>query len=82
MNHRQIKTGDVFKRLQKKYNKAFFDFLGALGLDSNTPSEEISERLIEFMKDLENTIDRLCPGDLNSSKAPQGGGKYIPHYLT
>ncbi|HHX23202.1 MAG TPA: glycosidase [Thermoanaerobacterales bacterium] len=83
MNHRQIKTGDVFKRLQKKYNKAFFDFLGALGLDSNTPSEEISERLIEFMKDLENTIDRLCPGDLNSvegtTKVVESIFRIIPH---
>lgn len=66
MGEREVMTGEVFKRLQRKYYNAFKDFLRAIDLDENAPSEVIGPRLKGFMIDLEHTIDGLCPGDLYS----------------
>jgi len=61
---RQISTGDIFKRLQKKYENEFEAFLKNINTESHAPSEEVQLRLRKFMSELEGTIDRLCPGDL------------------
>ncbi|MGI6235794.1 MAG: glycosidase, partial [Christensenellales bacterium] len=66
MGERKVKTGEVFKRLQKRYNDAFKSFLKTLNLDDNALSEGIGRRLIQLMEELENTLDSLCPGDLYS----------------
>ncbi|AEE91797.1 glycosidase [Tepidanaerobacter acetatoxydans] len=59
-------TSKVFKRLQKKYNNAFTSFLETLSIHNNASSEDICRCLTDFMADLENTIDSLCPGNLYS----------------
>jgi predicted GH43/DUF377 family glycosyl hydrolase len=66
MGEREVKTGEVFKRLQKRYNDAFKSFLKTLNLYDNALSEDIGRRLTQFMEELENTLDSLCPGDLYS----------------
>ncbi|NLZ51983.1 MAG: glycosidase, partial [Thermoanaerobacteraceae bacterium] len=63
---REVNTGEVFKRLQEKYNCAFTSFLNTINLDENASSQEIGRRLTEVMEELEYTIDSLCPGDLYS----------------
>lgn len=68
---REVTTGKVFKRLQKKYNNAFTSFLKAINLDENATSQEIGKRLTDFMKKLERTIDGLCPGNLYSVKGAE-----------
>ncbi|HHY71278.1 MAG TPA: glycosidase, partial [Thermoanaerobacterales bacterium] len=74
---RQVMTGEVFKRLQRKYNNAFKAFLRTLNLDYNLPSEVIGRRLTEFMAELENTINGLCPGDLYSVEGTGDVVEYI-----
>ncbi|WP_422447218.1 glycosidase [Thermoanaerobacterium sp. DL9XJH110] len=65
---REISTGDVFRRLQKKYENAFRDFMHLLGTDTGASSAEIGDKLKSFMQRMENTIDRLCPGDLHTAE--------------
>lgn len=66
MDKREVTTGEVFKRLQSKYNNAFKSFLRTINLVDSASSEDIGRRLTEFMAELENTVDSLCPGNLYS----------------
>ena len=83
LGQREIATGKVFKRLQKKYNNAFNTFLKTLNTYNRAPSEEIGQRLTNFMSELENTIDSLCPGDLYSvegtTEVVENIFRIIPH---
>ncbi|MDD4569440.1 MAG: hypothetical protein PHE70_04865 [Tepidanaerobacteraceae bacterium] len=83
MGNREIKTGQVFRRLQKRYNSAFKSFLKTLNIDSSAPSQEIGQCLSEFIDDLETTIDGLCPGDLytvvGTINAVENIFRIIPH---
>jgi len=80
---RQISTGNVFKRLQKKYENEFEAFLRSIEVESHASSEKIHMRLKEFMRELENTIDRLCPGNLytveGTAEVTEKIFKLIPH---
>ena len=62
--NREVLTGDIFKRLQKKYKTAFKNFLLDLGIDSSAPSFEVISRYKTFMRELEKIVDVLCPGNL------------------
>ncbi len=59
-----ITTGDVFKRLQKKYKDEFEDFMHSIGIDTTAPPSYIGKKYMDFMSELEKTVDKLCPGDL------------------
>lgn len=73
---REVITGHVFKRLQKKFSSAFVDFLSTIGLDERASSHEIGRRLTQVMEELERTVDSLCPGDLYSV---QGTREVVDH---
>ncbi|HHW03340.1 MAG TPA: glycosidase [Thermoanaerobacterales bacterium] len=61
---REVFTGNIFKRLQKKYEVSFKNFLQMINIDSNAPSGEIARNYAKFMAQLEKTVDSLYPGDL------------------
>ncbi|MDK2878165.1 MAG: hypothetical protein PWR06_881 [Thermoanaerobacteraceae bacterium] len=64
VDKREILTGNIFKKLQKKYENSFRNFLHTINIDSRAPSGEIGKNYANFMAQLEKTIDSLCPGDL------------------
>lgn len=65
---RKIKTGEVFRRLQGRYEKHFVQFLKMIGVSDTTSSEKIANGIKKFMQSLEKTIDDLFPGDLHTKE--------------
>jgi len=62
--NREILTGNIFKKLQKKYESSFKEFMHMLNIDTGESSADIIIDYENFMMKLEKTIDSLCPGDL------------------
>ncbi len=61
----EIKMSDLFNRLQNRYTSKFQDFLEKdLLIPADSNSRTIASRLEQFMGDLEQTIDQLCPGNV------------------
>ncbi|MDI3480576.1 MAG: hypothetical protein PWQ97_231 [Tepidanaerobacteraceae bacterium] len=63
-NKREVYTGDIFKKLQKKYEAAFENFMHSIGINSRGLSWEVFKGYESFLASLEKTIDSLFPGDL------------------
>lgn len=68
IKNREISTGPVFKQLQKRYENEFEAFLTSINTNSRSPSNEVEQKLREFLKGLEETMDKLFPGDLRDQE--------------
>lgn len=65
LGNREVKVNKIFQRLQNEYEEAFKAFLQTLDIDvNNDSSDKIGKRIHEFMIELENTGDKLFPGNL------------------
>jgi len=72
---REIRTADLFNRLQTRYTGKFYDFVeGDLSISADSTSTEIAGRLAEFMDELEDTINCLFPGNVYTE---EGAGETI-----
>ncbi len=62
---REIRTADIFSRLQNRYTERFHEFLEkGLKIPSTSPSPVIARHLEEFMAEMERVVDRLAPGNI------------------
>lgn len=67
-NKEKIKTSDIFKSLQKRYEQEFRSFLRYIKIKDITSSKEIVEGMTMFIEELEKTIDNLFPGNIHSEE--------------
>lgn len=64
-DQRVVQTDDLFKQLRRRYEDRFTRFItDGLGLSPKAGAEEIIRAVEAFIKQAEQTIDRLLPGDL------------------
>jgi predicted GH43/DUF377 family glycosyl hydrolase len=63
-NKREVYTGEIFKKLQKRYEAAFEDYMRNIGINSRGLSDDLLKGYESFLTGVEKTIDALCPGDL------------------
>ncbi|MGI6485991.1 MAG: glycosidase [Tepidanaerobacteraceae bacterium] len=68
---RDVSTGPIFRRLQKKYEFAFKNFLQGIGINSSAKSAEVISHYKSFMDELERTVDILCPGNLYTEEGTE-----------
>jgi len=64
---RIVKTDAIFKELKKRYDYRFNQYISqGLGLSFDTDSKQIIQKIKDYMDQLEDTIDRLFPGDIHT----------------
>ena len=64
---------ELFNRLQTRYTGKFQDFLEKdLLIPADSSSKTIASRLEQFMGDLEQVIDQLCPGNVYTQEGARG----------
>jgi len=62
---RVVSSEEIFNRFQSRYQEAFSHFIGdGLGTPESAGSGTITQRMKEFMSELEKTMEWLLPGDL------------------
>lgn len=62
---REIWVADLFNRLQARYTDKFHNFIeDDLLIAADSPSSVIASQIEEFMEELEQTFDQLCPGNV------------------
>ncbi|MGI6436305.1 MAG: glycosidase [Syntrophomonadaceae bacterium] len=68
-DHRIVQTDNIFRNLRKSYEDSFAEFIGAgLGLPVKGPAAELIAGVEHFMQQLEQAVDEVMPGDLNTAK--------------
>lgn len=68
-DQRIIQTDNVFKLLRKSYEERFNEFLhNGLKVPEKASPEEMFAAVAAFMEEVEQSLDRLLPGDLHSNE--------------
>ena len=72
---RIVSADNIFKELRKRYEKRFINFMSnSLGISWDSEPAELIAATENFMDQVENTLNRLLPGDLYRE---EGLKKYI-----
>jgi predicted GH43/DUF377 family glycosyl hydrolase len=70
-----VSSEDMFSRLQSRYQESFNRFIHTgLGVPENADSKTIIRYMMEFMSELEKTMDWLLPGNLYTE---EGTGQIV-----
>jgi predicted GH43/DUF377 family glycosyl hydrolase len=65
---REIYPNEIFKKLQRKYGRAFEDYIRNTLEINEENSKLIVERFENFIGELERVVDRIFPGDLSTEE--------------
>lgn len=65
---KEIYPNEIFKRLQRKYSRAFEDYIRNILEITEKTSKVIIGRFENFLGELERVVDRIFPGDLSTEE--------------